>query len=210
MKLGAIVLAAGFSRRMGREKVLLPFGGSTVLETVLAKLRRLDVDRAVVVVRPDLPDVERLAGNAGATVVVNPHPEEEMLVSIRLGLAALAASVDAFFVWPADHPGVAPRTLETLAASARRDVAVIPVYRGARGHPAVVGADLVPEISRIPAHAGLRQLWRARADAVREVAVDDPGVVEDLDDPEAWTRARERDEKRSSKSKGRDFGSEPE
>jgi molybdenum cofactor cytidylyltransferase len=206
MKLGAIVPAAGFSRRMGREKVLLPFGDSTVLETVLAKLAQLELERSVVVLRPDLPDAERLAADAGARVVVNPHPEEEMLVSIRLGLAALAGSVDAFFVWPVDHPGVAPATLSLLAAEARREKAVIPVHRGARGHPAVVGADLVPEISRIPPRAGLRQLWRSRADAVRELAVDDPGVVENLDDPDAWTRARER----LRRTTGRDFGSEPE
>lgn len=210
MKLGAIVPAAGFSRRMGREKVLLPFGGSTVLETVLAKLRQLELERSVVVLRPDLPEMERLAEAAGATVVVNPHPEEEMLVSIRLGLAALAGSVDAFFVWPADHPGVAAETLRLLAASARRDIAVIPVYRAARGHPAVVGADLVPEISRIPAHAGLRQLWRARPDAVREIAVDDPGVLENLDDPGAWNRAREREDDRSSGATERNPGREPE
>lgn len=210
MKLGAIVPAAGFSRRMGREKVLLPFGGSTVLETVLAKLREAGVEGAVVVLRPGLPDAELLAGDAGAKVVINPHPEAEMLVSIRLGLAALAGAVDAFFVWPADHPGVATETLEILAGNAGRDAAWIPVHRGVRGHPALVGAGLVADISRIPAHAGLRQLWRVRADAVREIVVDDPGVIENLDDPEAWTRARERDDERTSGSKERDSGREPE
>jgi CTP:molybdopterin cytidylyltransferase MocA len=178
---------------MGREKVLLPFGRSTMLQTVLTKLRRAGVERPVVVLRSDFPEAERLARRARAQVVINPHPEEEMLVSIRLGVETLAESVDAFFVWPADHPAVRPATLLALAARASRDAAVIPVYSGGRGHPALVGADLVSEIARIPPEEGLRQLWRTRRDAVREVTVDDPGVLENLDDPESYDRARRRE-----------------
>jgi CTP:molybdopterin cytidylyltransferase MocA len=178
---------------MGREKVLLPFGRSTMLETVLTKLRQAGVERPVVVLRSDFPEAERLARRARAQVVINPHPEEEMLVSIRLGVETLAESVDAFFVWPADHPAVRPATLLVLAARASRDAAVIPVFSGARGHPALVGADLVSEIARIAPEEGLRQLWRARRDAVREVTVDDPGVLENLDDPESYDRARRRE-----------------
>lgn len=194
MRLGAVVPAAGRSRRMGREKVLLPFGDSTILETVLGKLEEAGVRRIVVVLRPDQPEAAGAAARAGAEVVVNPEPDEEMLVSIRLGVERLSGSVDAFFVWPADHPAIEPATLRRLAAEAGRGIAVIPVHRGRRGHPALVGAELVPEIERIPPDAGLRRLWRDRADAVREIAVDDPGVLENLDSPAAYDRARRREE----------------
>lgn len=200
MRLGAVVPAAGRSRRMGREKILLPFGGVTMLETVLAKLAAADVSRTVVVLRPDFPEAEVRARAAGAAVVVNPDPDEEMLVSIRLGITALEDSVDAFFVWPADHPAVRLATIRELARHAGNELAVIPVFSGGRGHPAVLGAGLVPDVDRIPANSGLRQLWRTRADAVRELAVDDPGVLENLDDPETYERAlrREVDSRRES------------
>ena len=193
MKLGAVVPAAGLSRRMGSEKVLLPFGRSTMLETVLARLGEAGVSRTVVILRPDLPAAQDAARVAGAEVVVNPHPENEMLVSILLGVERIAATVDAVFVWPADHPAVARDTLRRLAAAASREIAVLPVYEGRRGHPALVGADLLEGIAGIPPNEGLRWLWRDRADAVRELAVDDPGVVENLDDPEAYEKARRRD-----------------
>jgi molybdenum cofactor cytidylyltransferase len=192
MRLGAVVPAAGRSRRMGRDKVLLPFAGSTMLETVLRKLAEAGVVRTVVILRPDLPGAHRITRAAGAEVVVNPDPDEEMLVSIRLGIERLEDSVDAFFVWPADHPAVRPATLDSLARAASKGRAVIPVFAGGRGHPAIVGADLVVEIARLPRNAGLRQLWRSRSDAVRELAVDDPGVLENLDDPETYERARRR------------------
>ncbi|HEX9286994.1 MAG TPA: nucleotidyltransferase family protein [Thermoanaerobaculia bacterium] len=193
MKLGAVVPAAGLSRRMGCEKVLLPFGRSTVLGTVLARLAALEVSRTVVVLRPEMPAAEEAARAGDAEVVVNPHPEDEMLVSIRLGVERIAGTVDAVFVWPADHPAVSTETLQLLAAAGSRETAVLPVYRGRRGHPALVGTELLAGITEIPSNAGLRFLWRDRADAVRELAVDDPGVVEDLDDPDAYEKARQRD-----------------
>ena len=192
MRLGAVVPAAGRSRRMGADKILLPFAGATMLETVVGKLAAAGVVRTVAILRPDLSEAERLVRSAGAEVVVNPDPDQEMIVSIRLGIERLEGSVDAFFVWPADHPAVRPSTLARLAAAASRDRAVIPVFQGRRGHPAVVGAGLVADIARLPADGGLRQLWRSRSDAVRELAVDDPGVLENLDDPEAYERARRR------------------
>ncbi len=193
MKLGAVVPAAGLSRRMDCEKVLLPFGRSTVLGTVLARLAALEVSRTVVVLRPEMPAAEEAARAGDAEVVVNPHPEDEMLVSIRLGVERIAGTVDAVFVWPADHPAVSTETLRLLAAAGSRETAVLPVYRGRRGHPALVGTELLAGITEIPSNAGLRFLWRDRADAVRELAVDDPGVVEDLDDPDAYEKARQRD-----------------
>jgi len=178
---------------MGCEKVLLPFGRSTVLGTVLARLAALEVSRTVVVLRPEMPAAEEAARAGDAEVVVNPHPEDEMLVSIRLGVERIAGTVDAVFVWPADHPAVSTETLQLLAAAGSRETAVLPVYRGRRGHPALVGTELLAGITEIPSNAGLRFLWRDRADAVRELAVDDPGVVEDLDDPDAYEKARQRD-----------------
>ena len=192
VRLGAIVPAAGFSRRMGREKILLPFGDSTILETVLRTLGEAGVAPAAiaVVLRPDLAGAREIAGRLGATVLVNPDPEGEMMSSIRIGLPALPDPLDAFFVWPADHPAVALDTVSRLAAAADPDLAWIPRYRGRRGHPALVGAALRPDAAAVPDGLGLRELWRLRQDAVRELDVDDPGVVANADTPEEYEAAR--------------------
>jgi molybdenum cofactor cytidylyltransferase len=178
---------------MGAEKILLPFGGSTMLGAVLEKLSGAGVSAVVVVLRDDLPEARRIAEAAGARVRINPDPDAEMLVSIRLGVEILLPDTDALFVWPADHPAVDPRTLRRLLPGATRDSALLPIHGGRRGHPALVGADLLAGIADIPANEGLRWLWRDRADAVREIEVSDPGVIENLDDPDAYRRARDRE-----------------
>jgi len=186
MKLAAVVPAAGLSARMGREKILLPAGEISVLERVLATLAAAGVGQRVVVLRPDLPEAREVARRAGATVVWNPRPREEMLLSIRLGMAEVPREADAFFVWPADHPAVLPETLSLLAASAARDRVALPLFGGRRGHPALVGADLAEAIGAIPAGEGLRHLWRSHPEVLIEVPVGDPGVLVNLDTPEDY------------------------
>jgi molybdenum cofactor cytidylyltransferase len=189
MKLGAVVAAAGLSRRMGREKILLRFGETSVLERVLSTLAAAGVADRVVVLRPGLPDADEQARRAGASIVINPRPEEEMLLSIRMGIRELPADLEAFYVWPADHPAVLPETLVTLAREDGRDRVVLPTHRGRRGHPALVGCGLIDAIARIPPGEGLRDLWHADPHLVREVAVEDPGVLLDLNTPEDYDAA---------------------
>ena len=177
---------------MGREKILLPFGRSTILETVLRTLIEAGVaPKAIaVVLRPDLEGAHDLAARAGATVLVNPDPAGEMMSSIRIGLSALPDPIDAFFVWPADHPAVSLETIRRLGAAADRDLVCIPRYRARRGHPALVGRALTPSVAAVPDGLGLRELWRIRADAVRELDVEDPGVVANADTPAEYEAAR--------------------
>ena len=188
MKLGAVVVAAGLSRRMGREKVLLRFGDQTVLERVLSTLAAASIDERIAVIRPDLPEAAEIARRAGAGVVVNTNPQEEMLLSIRMGIAELSPDIDAFYVWPADHPAVAVDTAVRLAREAGRARVILPVHAGRRGHPALVGADLIADIAAIPPGEGLRHLWRVRPEVLVEVSVDDSGVLLDLDTPEDYEK----------------------
>ena len=191
MILAAVVPAAGLSRRMGAEKILLPFGRSTVLETVLETLAAAGVPEVVTVLRPDLPEAAERARRAGARVVFNARPEDEMLISIRLGLEAVSPDAAAVFVWPADHPAVSPDTIRLLARRADQAHALVPCYRSRRGHPALIGRDLFSAITRIPPREGLRHLWRMRTEALREIPVEDPGAVQNIDTPQQYRQALE-------------------
>jgi len=191
VRVGAVVLAAGRSRRMGAEKVLLPFGDSTVLGTVLSALASAGVEGAstAVVLRPDFAGAAAIVSAAGAIAALNAEAGAEMMSSIRVGLGALSETLDAFFVWPADHPAVSVETVRLLASRADVRTALIPCWDGRRGHPVLLGRELREDALACPDKGGLRELWRKRADAVVEVPVEDPGVVANADTPEEYEAA---------------------
>jgi molybdenum cofactor cytidylyltransferase len=194
----AIVPAAGASRRMGRPKLLLPYGDGTVLGTLLATLRSAGVAPIVVVAAADDADLRAWceALSPPPILALNPSPERGMLSSILAGLAALrgighfASEAAPLLVTPGDLPALRPATVVELLR--RRQAAAaglaVPVYRGRRGHPLVIAPDLIPEIGALDPARGLRHLLDLRRDRLLQVEVDDPGCIADLDTPEDYER----------------------
>ncbi|HXO27721.1 MAG TPA: nucleotidyltransferase family protein [Thermoanaerobaculia bacterium] len=202
----AIVPAAGASRRMGRPKLLLPYGEGTVLGALVGALRVAGVSPIVVVAAAGDAEVRAWCAAAitaaattdaaGLAVALNAAPERGMLSSILAGLAALggpgrlAGGRATLLVCPADLPALCPDTVVELLR--RREAAgvglAVPVYRGRRGHPLAVAPALVPEIESLDPGRGLRQLLDLHPGDLLSVEVDDPGCVADLDTPEDYDR----------------------
>ena len=198
----AIVPAAGASRRMGRPKLLLPYGGGTVLGALVGALRAAGTSPIIVVAAADDAEVRAWCAAAAAAaagelkLALNAAPERGMLSSILAGLAALggagslAGGRAALLVCPGDLPALRPDTVVELLR--RREAAgaglAVPVHRGRRGHPLAVAPALVPEIERLDPGRGLRQLLDLHPRELLCVEVDDPGCVADLDTPEDYER----------------------
>ena len=180
LRLGAVVLAAGSGSRLGGvAKALLRDGDHTLLARVAALATGTGVDaRALVVVvgPPFGDDVAVEARRVGAAVVVNPAPERGMASSVALGFAALDAGVEAAFLWPVDHPRVAPATLAALVALGQG----VPSHGGRGGHPPLVPRRLFAPLATCSERAaGARDILRE----LPRIPVDDPGVIADIDVP---------------------------
>lgn len=191
----AIVPAAGASARMGRPKLLLPWGDGTVLGATLAAMLEGGVHGAVVAIAANGP-LASWEPPEGVEVVVNPNPSRGMLSSILAGLDALESSdggaPDPLLVCPGDLPGLRAETVATLLAAYRAmGGVVVPRYGRRRGHPLLVAPvwqRRIPELAA--AEGGLRRILEIAAGAVHEVPVDDAGTVRDLDTPEDYDRLR--------------------
>lgn len=186
----AIVPAAGASSRMGRPKLLLPWGGSTVLESTLAALRDGGVSTIVVVLAPQGP-LESWQPPEGVRTAVNPEPASGMLSSVLVGLAALSGPApDPLLVCPADLPALQASTVAALLAAYRElGGVVVPRHGRRRGHPLVIAPRWqarMPEIAHY--QTGLRRILELAAGVVHELPVDDPGCVRDVDTPEDYAR----------------------
>ena len=163
--IAAVVLAAGAATRFGgpKQQLLLP--------RVLERLRRAPVDEVVVVVGAHPLDV------SGARVVDAPAWKLGPGASLRAGLAALAADVEAAVVCLADGPNVDPEAVARVLAAWRAGAGgiVAASYSGERSHPVVLDRSVWP---RIPDEG-------ARALAAVLVPCDDlspPGDVDRADD----------------------------
>jgi len=191
----AIVPAAGASRRMGRPKALLPFGGTSVLGAVAAALAGGGAGETVVVVGPGDAALDRHAAGLGLRRAVNPDPSRGMLSSVLAGLEALGGGASVarrgapLLVCPADLPALSAATVRAVLDRLESGAALaVPVHRGRRGHPLGIAARLAPEIEALDPAVGLRQLLDRRRDEVAEVPVDDPGAVDDADTPDDYRR----------------------
>lgn len=184
-----VVLAAGASVRMGRAKALLvsPDGTGTFVARCVAVLREGGLAEVLVVGRPgDRPLQEEVAGLPGASFVVNDAPERGQLSSLVAGLdAAEAAGAAAVVVMPVDLPLVRPGSVRSLlSAHARRPAVIARVtHRGRHGHPVLFSRAVFDELRLADPAAGARAVLRADPSRVRNVDVDDPGVLRDVDYP---------------------------
>lgn len=187
----AVVLAAGRSERMGRPKMLLPFGRRTLIETVLAGVRRSRVDDVVVVLGAHRENVAAVVSKFAPRAVFNDDLEGGMLSSVIRGLHAVPAAARAFLVVLGDQPFPPATVIDRLIAGRERTGKglVLPVHRGRRGHPLLIDIRYRDEVMALDPSVGLRQLLRDHPDDILEVPVRTPAVLADIDDPEDYRRA---------------------
>ena len=183
-----VVPAAGLSARMGAAKLLLPLGGRTIIERVLASWTASGVTRTVVVVRPgDAALVERCR-QLDVDVVVPRRAPIDMKASVAAAIehieAAYApAASDAWLLAPADTPRLSAQAIDAVLAAydSAHPTAVAPTFEGLRGHPLLLPWMSAADVRRLGPDEGVNALV-ARL-PVREVEWCDASIVRDLDTP---------------------------
>ena len=192
--IAALILAAGESSRMGRDKATLGYGSSTFLETIVKALGAAGLERVAVVLGHHAEEIRQAMNLGAAEVVINRNYRRGQTSSLQAGLKALKRpGLEAVVVCLADHPAVSSETLRRLVDSFRESRApvVIPTYQGRRGHPVVMARELFEELDSLGPDAGANTVVRKYHGATQFVEVNDPGVLLDIDDPESYRRLTE-------------------
>ena len=187
--IGAIVLAAGGSERMGQPKQLLPLAGRPVVHHVTSALVALGLAQVIVVTGAHAEAVGAALADLPLKIVVNESWPEGMSSSIRTGLRALHPDTQAVLLVLADQPALTTDLLQSLLARYRASGApiVAPVYRGQRGNPVLFDRALFPELLAVRGDRGGRALIEKYHEQVELVVVDDPAVIADVDSPEDYS-----------------------
>ena len=186
--IAAVVLAAGLSRRMGQAKLLMPVGGRAIVRYVVESVLAGGVDLVWVVTGPDVEPIEAALAGLEAQIAVNPAPEEGQASSLRAGIAALPASVDAVLIALGDQPSLAPSIIPALLAARRTSpkLIVAPRYRDGQGNPVLFKREIFPELLRLTGDQGARPIIQKEPARVEWVELDlpMPPDVDTLDDYE--------------------------
>jgi molybdenum cofactor cytidylyltransferase len=191
-----VILAAGESSRMGRDKALLPWpkesqGTSDTLLSAAIRAFSDHCELVIVVVGENEPVLMPMIYGEGAFLVRNPVPERGQFSSLQTGLhEVLDHGRDSAMVTLVDRPPSTDDTLRNLVnlfADRAHDVwAVIPEHAGKHGHPMLIGRELIEAFLQAPAISNAREILHAHADRITYVEVDDPRVTTNVNTAEDY------------------------
>ena len=190
--ISAIILAAGYSSRMGRFKPMALLGESTAVELCVRLFRSSGIDDVCVVTGHRHDELSGLIGSIGVRLQINRNFDEGMFSSIKAGVSSLGPGVKAFFVLPVDIPLVRKYTVIRLLEEFRSgpvDV-IYPCFKGRRGHPPLINGELISGIKGFDGDGGLRGFLKGRL--ATDVEVADENILRDMDTDEQYRLMLER------------------
>lgn len=192
--ISAIILAAGESKRMGRPKMLLPWGNTTVLGQVIATYQAAGVEDILVVTGGAHEQVNEIVKRYGTRSVFNEgFLSGDMLSSLQRGLQVLGEenTSQAALVALGDQPQVQAGCVQLICEAFREHAAclVVPSFQMRRGHPWLVEKSLWSELLEMKPSQSPRDFLNAHATEILYVEVDTPSILADLDTPQDYQRA---------------------
>jgi molybdenum cofactor cytidylyltransferase len=189
-----VILAAGASSRMGRDKALLPWRDGTFLSATIRALQPA-TELVIVVAGANAVSLEPIADSQAAFLAVNPNPQQGQFSSLLVGLQdVLNRGRDAAVLTLVDRPPAEVETIEQIKAaflsSDEQIWAAVPEYQGRHGHPIVIGREMIEAFLRAPVHSTARDVEHANQQHILYLPVNDPLVVANVDTPEDFERLR--------------------
>lgn len=187
----AIVLAAGSSRRMGSQKLLLPYGRNTIIETVVDNVLNSYIDRVMIVLGPNHEEIRNALGHKPVQYCHNRDHKKGMLSSVICGIHALPEDAQSVLIFLADQPEIRPGVINRVIDAYNEELfgIVIPVNEHRRGHPLLVDLKYRKTLEELDLEAGLRSLRHQFPGDVLEVEVHEPGILVDIDTREDYKKA---------------------
>lgn len=193
LRIGAVVLAAGRSQRMGRPKMTLPWGETTVIGQVIHVLSQAGLSEIVVITGGAHREVSQALKGSGVRLVYNRRFRQDVMAySLQMGLLSLPEACPAALVALGDQPQIQEAVVRSVIETyyAQQAALVAPSFQNRRGHPWLVSRTLWPEILALQPPLTLRNFFARYTAQTRYVVVQTDSVLRDLDTPEDYLQER--------------------
>ncbi len=186
MKIAAIILSAGSSRRMGKPKALLKIREKTFLQHIIDTVESAGITNNIVVLGCEPNEIQKTLSSFTGNIIINEEWERGQLSSIIAGVNVVnEIDCKGILIWPVDHPLISQTLIQKLLESFRETnkKIVSPIYKGRRGHPIIISAELFTEIKNASLNVGLREVVRAHRNDISEVPTEEEGILINIDTP---------------------------
>ena len=182
-KISAILLGAGESKRMGANKLLLPWGKKTVLTHCADALIQSMVKEVIVVLGDRTKILKNQLRGRKVKVIMNPHYRRGMSTSIRKGIRAIDPNSHGILIALGDMPFLGSRTVNSLIRtfSQGKGTIVVPSFRGRKGHPVIFHRRYKKELLQLKEDVGGKSIIERHPEEVRLVQIRSEGVIKDID-----------------------------
>ena len=183
-RLVCIILAAGSSSRLGRDKALVPIGSRPLIRWLSDRVTEKGVDVTVVANKKNAEEISSILTDSN--VVVNPEPLKGRTGSLKVGISNLDLSIGTDYrllVVPVDRPGFSDSTLKRLIKS---DETCCPMREGRGGHPILLSPNDVESVRTSSPETSLREIVEPLrfevTDGELHLNIDDPRDIEHLEE----------------------------
>ncbi len=195
--ISAIILAAGESKRMGKNKFLLPWGKKKMLAQTLEVYLAAPVAETILVLGYEADRIMAEISPLPPKTVINPSYKEGLSSSIRCGLLAVHQETKGILIALGDQPGIDRKVVNALLSAFQksfpRQNIFVPTWAGRRGHPVILSRKFFGDIQKLKGDVGAREILRRNEEEIFEVQVETEAILWDIDTREDYLRYRPRE-----------------
>lgn len=172
--------------------MLLPWGESTVLQTVINTLHLAGIQQILVITGGAREQVEALIGDSARACFNLNYQEGGMLSSLQLGLSEIKAEAEAMLICLGDQPQIQERTVRDVCAAYKENASkiIVPSHQMRRGHPWLVPQNYWEEIREMQAPSTMRDFLSKHAKQIHYVNLETSSIVADLDTKEDYLKSK--------------------
>jgi xanthine dehydrogenase accessory factor len=187
-RIAGIVLAAGTSSRMGRNKMIETVAGKPMVRLSVDAALESRLDPVLVVTGHEADKVAAALAGSAVTLIHNPDYRGGLSASLRAGIAAVPGDCGGALILLGDMPGIPASLIDGLIAAfdpAESRAICVATSHGRRGHPVLWARDFFGEIATLTGDIGARNLLKTHAGKVFEIETGNDAALTDIDTQEA-------------------------
>lgn len=182
--ISAIILAAGLSSRMGRNKLLLPLGKQSIIEHVVETVSKSRVDEIIVVLGKDAKDIELVLDRFQIKTIVNPDYIDGQSTSVKVGMKAINNHSDGALFFMGDQPMIKEEIINNIIDEFLNSDSsiIVPTFNTKRGNPVLFSSLWFSDLNQVQGDKGGRDILKNNLDQVGFIEISDDLFLKDIDD----------------------------